>query len=648
MSAALSAPKVPHTLQQALKELQAPMLCTLVSGCLTSAKEVRALIAALAEEDNQVVELAAGLCDKIGKELAALPVLPKALAFDQATGRISGVPHQLVQGCTYTVTAYNASGQCSADFGLTVAEPAAPWSLAYTLPAMVQASEARNQALARVLLVVGDAPLEMRVAPGFNPGLPAATFKVAPPLPDGLSIAADTGTISGAPRKEAPYCRYKVTAANIKGACEFEIPLEVQLHVPPTAMQYVHANSALSGHAQLYTLFTVGTDVHISPLAEAQKGTHLCFSVSPALPEGLQLSPDAGVISGRVREARRKTAYTVTATNKRGTAATTIEFATIQDYKQVPVTQWTADMVRAWLRDAVKCTDKDLLEFLGVDGRVLATCTSAETEPLASNKMGDTAKVLIAIKVKELVSAGPVSTQPKALMTAEQVAQVGACIGMGDAPPAKYYSSREDLIIGDPADAAHGLEHFMNITMDETWYPKLYVQEQVKAIEAEMRALAGDIHDAIDRCSADGQETDVFSTHLHYLTHVDGIKESLKRAGGGTHLVLNVQQLHAGLEQLAYEIIDFLEYVLHNTAGEKRYDNGVRDKGRPDVTLDYFLTHEKAQVSKLRCECMHMNQTPQPCHHTWCVEHAAQPCHHTWCVEHAAQPCHHTHTYYLT
>ncbi len=166
-------------------------------------------------------------------------------------------------------------------------------------------------------------------------------------------------------------CRYKVTAQNSKGFREFEIPLEVQVHVPPSAIQYVYQGSALSGHAQLYSLFAAGTDVHIAPLAAEQKGTHLEFSVSPALPQGLQLSRETGVISGTAREVRPKTVYTITARNKRGDASTTIQFATVQDHRRVPLEQWTTDMVRVWLKEVLKFTDSHLLEFLGVDGPAL-------------------------------------------------------------------------------------------------------------------------------------------------------------------------------------------------------------------------------------------------------------------------------------
>jgi hypothetical protein len=301
-------------------------------------------------------------------------VLPEALSLDESSGCLTGTPKQIVTKCKYTLKAYNQSGQCSTDFWLQIVDQTAPSNFSYTLPPLVHTRATAAVGSPQngcVLVIVGDPPLQIKVAQAFNAGLPAATFRVTPPLPQGMSIAADTGTIFGAASRKAPLCRYKVTAQNSKDFCEFDFHLEVQVHVPPSAIQYVYQGSALSGHAQLYSLFAAGTDVCIAPLAVAQKGTHLEFSVSPALPQGLQLSRETGVISGTVREVCPQTAYNIRARNKRGDASTTIQFATVQDHKCVPLEQWTTDMVRVWLKEVLKFTDSDLLEFLGVDGPAL-------------------------------------------------------------------------------------------------------------------------------------------------------------------------------------------------------------------------------------------------------------------------------------
>jgi hypothetical protein len=162
---------------------------------------------------------------------------------------------------------------------------------------------------------------------------------------------------------------------------------------PPSNLLYVYP----SGHKQV---FPVGTDVHIAPRQKSLKGTHLVFSISPALPQGLQMSPETGVISGTVREVHPWTNYTVKAMNMRGSASTIIHFATVPYYRQTPMDQWTPDMVRAWLEDFVKAPDHELLELHDVDGRVLAACSSAASEPLASKRLAETTKMLISMKVR--------------------------------------------------------------------------------------------------------------------------------------------------------------------------------------------------------------------------------------------------------
>ncbi len=101
-----------------------------------------------------------------------------------------------------------------------------------------------------------------------------------------------------------------------------------------------------------------------------------------------------------------------------------------------------------------------------------------------------------------------------------------------------------------------------------------------------------------------GQETDAFSGCLHYLTLTEDLKNSLKPVGK-KHVVLNVQSLHESLEDLASEIIDFLDYILDKSAGTKEIKKRVLDKGRPPaVCFEYFEKHENAFQSKLRYEAV--------------------------------------------
>ncbi len=44
------------------------------------------------------------------------------------------------------------------------------------------------------------------------------------------------------------------------------------------------------------------------------------------------------------------------------------------------------------------------------------------------------------------------------------------------------------------------------------------------------------------------------------------------------------------------EVADILRYIVHERSSEKKYPNGIRDKGRNSVSLAHFLCHKNAQV----------------------------------------------------
>jgi hypothetical protein len=613
-AAALTLPTKIEGLQEAFRTLTPIEYCALVSNCTKVASELELLINSLTQENNQTISLVSNYCDGLVQKLQSLPVLPPSLSLDENTGLFSGTPTKIVNNYTYTLTAYNPSGQCSTTARLRVREQVAPSNLAYMIQSEVEEfSTAQRPGAAksrgpRTLVIVGDPDVVIRLDKTFNPGLPAPKFTVIPDLPQGISIDADTGLISGSPTKETALCRYKVVAANAKGSCEFEIPLEVQYHVPPSSIQYVYSGSALTDHQQLYSLFLQGTAVHISPLITSQKGTHLNFSVTPKLPEGLFLSDDDGVISGTALNVQTDTVYTITASNKRGETSTRIRFAVIRNYKDVLVYEWTAEMVRMWLEHSLKLTDTDLLEFAGTDGRSLASCKSAEDEPLASRKLADSVKLLITVKIGELIRAKSIRLTQD-LMSLEQIAEVNKCVNTAGDPSGKFYGARENLIVGDPAHAARSLEVFMNIEKDENWFGNMVDSKQALAIENEIRKLAQELASAGSACAQNGQVTDVFSTHLHYLTMIEGIKDSVKQdvVGAGKFTVIDHVTLSATLCELASELNDFLDYVMYSKASEKMYKNGMRDKGRPDVSFDYFVNHDVAKQSGLRfffCVCV--------------------------------------------
>ncbi len=113
LSVHLSSLKNPSKLQQQFLKLKPLEWCSLVETCFSTGKELELLTSTVLQENNQTTSLAFSHCDSLVNMLNALPVLPKALTFNEDTGMISGIPRQLVKECNYTVTAYNIGGEAA-------------------------------------------------------------------------------------------------------------------------------------------------------------------------------------------------------------------------------------------------------------------------------------------------------------------------------------------------------------------------------------------------------------------------------------------------------------------------------------------------------------------------------------------------------
>ena len=112
---------------------------------------------------------------------------PVGLTLNSSTGVISGTPTSTVTSTSYTVTASNSSGKANAAITITVA--------AKTAYSTINGS-----------YIVG-----LGISPNnFSPAnLTGATYSVSPSLPNGLSLNASTGVISGIPSSIAPNATYK-------------------------------------------------------------------------------------------------------------------------------------------------------------------------------------------------------------------------------------------------------------------------------------------------------------------------------------------------------------------------------------------------------------------------------------------------------
>ena len=224
------------------------------------------------------------------------PALPPGLALSSSTGVISGTPATITPVATYTVTATNTGGSTTAGVTITVND-VAPSGLTYSSnPAVYSVGTA----------IPANTP--------SHAGGAVVSYAVSPALPAGLSLSTTTGVISGTPTTVTALATYTVTATNTGGSTTVGVTITVD-DVAPSGLTY-------STNPAVYT-----KGVTIAPNTPSHGGgTVVSYSVSPALPAGLALSPTSGVISGTPTTITGLATYTVTATNTGGstTAGVTI------------------------------------------------------------------------------------------------------------------------------------------------------------------------------------------------------------------------------------------------------------------------------------------------------------------------------------
>jgi N-acetylneuraminic acid mutarotase len=220
------------------------------------------------------------------------PPLPAGLSLDPKTCTISGTPTEVTHATVFTITATNSGGSTTTRIEIEVKDaPVAPDGLDY---------------LERSVTYVTGTPI--------TPNTPIATggqitqYSVSPALPAGLTLDPQTGIITGTPTAVTASAVYTVTGANSVDGVDALLTIEVAaLVVPPAGLVYLDRMPE----------YTVGVPIPYNEPSHSGGGITE-FSISPALPAGLSLDTQTGVITGTPAAELAQTTFTITASNSAG------------------------------------------------------------------------------------------------------------------------------------------------------------------------------------------------------------------------------------------------------------------------------------------------------------------------------------------
>ncbi|TWG89208.1 galactose oxidase-like protein [Cupriavidus gilardii J11] len=142
-------------------------------------------------------------------------------------------------------------------------------------------------------------------------------YTITPALPAGLALDPKTGVIAGTPSNASPATVYVVKAENSGGSTTARVQIEVR--------DAIAAPTGLTYRDQTVT-YTAGQAI-ADNTPTSSGGPITAYSISPALPAGLAIDAQTGVISGTPTAIAADSAYVVTGNNAAGSTTVTLRIA---------------------------------------------------------------------------------------------------------------------------------------------------------------------------------------------------------------------------------------------------------------------------------------------------------------------------------